>query len=424
MDTAGATARSARSVEWQACRELIERIGHETRLFDLVTRVDPEHRPEHVRIVDLGGHPVSIAVVVPRRVLLAGLPVEGAVVTLVGTDPGFRGRGLVRLLLEDAVAFLRAKGFRIGMLYGIPELYPKFGFIPCLGSYSTTFPPAKVQVSDGGTRHFWRPAADQDTPALAVLHAAVTAATPCTVLRTADKWIWREPGPSAGSGISVLQVERDAPGAALTEGGEAVGAYVRWSDRPGGPGPDTLVVSEVGAQSPPSLAEALRWTAAKAADLGRAAVRFIGPPDHPFARLAYLAAGAEVCVRAAAAGQVIVTNRGLLMADQAPAFERRAAAAGLAPGTRLTLDVGSKRFDLVLAGGRLRLLGGRAGRQGGEPVSRLSAEAFTFLLTGYAGGSEIETAPGVAVAPEHREALAALFPRAFPKWIPAPYWGD
>ena len=60
-DTTGATVRGARAVEWEACRNLIQ------------------------------------------------------LVTLVGTDPAHRGQGFVRLLLEDTVAFIRARGFRVAL---------------------------------------------------------------------------------------------------------------------------------------------------------------------------------------------------------------------------------------------------------------------------------------------------------------------
>ncbi len=430
VETAGATARAARAVEWQACRELVESVGHETRLFDLLTRTDPEHRPEYVRIADVGGRPVSIALVVPRRTVLGGLPLDGAIVTLVGTEASFRGRGLLRLLLEDTLAFIRARGFRLAMLYGVPELYPKFGFVPCLGNYSTVIAvdrmppsPAGSAAGPGTARRFWRPVTDGDAPALAALFATASASTPCTVGRGAAAWQWREPG-GAGAGISVLQEERRAPGAVLTEGGEAVSAYVRWRTRSRGVTAKSLIVPEAGGMGAAATTEALRWATGKAAEVGLETVRFTGPPDHPFSRFANLLAAAAVIIRPATAGQVLVTNRGLLMADLVPTLERRAILAGLPSGTKLVLDVGSKRFDLLLGGQQLRVLGGRAGRPGEDPVTRLSAEAFTYLLTGYAGGGEIDALSGTVVAPEHREALAALFPRLYPKWVPAPYWGD
>ncbi len=408
----GATARAARVEEWAACRSLAERAGLEVDLFDILTRVDEEHRPDYLRVIDLHGKIVSLTLVVPRQVIIAGVPVEGAVLTLVGTDPAYRGRGFMRLLLEDTVAFLRAKGFRIGMVYGPPELYRKFGFVPALGTYATTFCPANVMETasqptkvDSG---LWRPATAGDAGILAELFRAATRKTPCTIVRPAQGWVWKSR--AQGSGISVYVVDG------------VVRAYVRWSGGLEGIPDGTLAISEVGADSPETLGKALEWAAGRASELGLTSVRFVGPPDHPFSRLAYLRAGAEVTVRPASVGQVIVSNRGLLMADIASALADRAISAGLPPGTSIVLDVGSKRFDLSFAGGRLGLLGGRAGRQTEGPVSRLPAEAFTLFVTGYAGGAEIDALPGVTLAPEHRAAMEALFPKAYPKWIPAPYW--
>jgi GNAT superfamily N-acetyltransferase len=424
-DRAGATARGARATEWEACRDLAARIGHDTGLFDTLTTRDSEHLPEYVRIIDLAGQPIAMAVVVPRRVLIADTPVESAIITLVGTDPDHRGRGLTRLLLEDTIAFIRSRGFRLSMLYGAPEFYGPLGFVPSLGNYATDFaPPVSAREparepfaglpGDGnepaapGAVRLWRPLAEADLPFVTRLYAAATAHTPCTVIRPAESWVWLPR--NRGSSLHVCQ-----------EGSEVKG-YVRLLDRTEGQQEDVLAVHEVGAETPSVLGEALRWVSAQAGEGRRSRVRFVGPPDHPFSRLAYLRASAEVRVGPASTGQVMVTNRGLLMADIAPALTKRAERAGLPADTRLLLDISTKRIDLTYSAGRLGLLGGRAGREVDRPVTRLPVEAFTLLVTGYVGGDELEGCPRAVVADAHKETLAALFPRGYPKWLPAPYW--
>jgi GNAT superfamily N-acetyltransferase len=411
-DTTGATARGARAVEWEACRNLVQRCGLDPDLFDLLTRTDTEHPPECLRLVDLGGRFVSFVLVVPRRILIAGVPVDGALVALVGTDPAHGGRGFAGLLLEDTVAFIRARGFRLALVRGLPDFYARFGFVSCLGEYAICFDPERVLSPSGagGAPAMWGPLTDQDIPGVAALYASATAGTPGTVLRPPERWVWRDRGRGRG-GLAVCRVDSGP-----------VQAYVRWTVGQGGLPADCLGVSEVGAASPAALIASLDWTANKALEGGLARVRFSGPPDHLFSRLVYLRVGGESQARAAGAGQVLVTNRGLLMADLAQVLTERAAKAGLPPGTAVVLDVGAKRFELLYAGDRLRLLGGRAGRQDDRPVSRLSVEAFTAMALGSAGGDELEALPGVALAAPHREALAVLFPRAYPQWVPAPYW--
>ena len=414
-DTTGATARGARAVEWEACRNLIQRCGLDPELFDLLTHADSEHRPECLRLVDLGGRFVSFVLVVPRRILIAGVPVDGVLVTLVGTDPAHRGQGFARLLLEDTAAFIRTRGFRVALVCGPPDFYARFGFVSCLGEYASCFDPGRVltRPGAGGVPAIWRPMTDQDIPEVAALYAGATAGTPGTVLRPPERWVWRDRSRGRG-GLAGLAVWQVASG--------PVQAYVRWAVGQAGLPADCLGVSEVGAASPAALIASLEWTANKALEADLARVRFGGPPDHLFSRLAYLRVGGESQVKAAGPGQILVTNRGLLMADLVQTLAQRAAKAGLPPGTAVVLDVGSKRLELLYAGDRLRLLGGRAGRQGDRPVSRLPGEAFTAMALGYAGGGELEALPGVALAASHREALAALFPPAYPQWVPAPYW--
>ena len=395
-DTTGATARGARAVEWEACRNLIQRCGLDPELFDLLTHADSEHRPECLRLVDLGGRFVSFVLVVPRRILIAGVPVDGALVTLVGTDPAHRGQGFARLLLEDTVAFIRARGFRVAIVCGPPDFYARFGFVSCLGEYASCFDPGRVlsRPGAGGAPAIWRPMTDQDIPEVAALYACATAGTPGTVLRPPERWVWRDRSRGRG-GLGVCQVDSGP-----------VQAYVRWTVGRAGLPADCLDVSEVGAASPTALIASLEWTANKALEGGLARVLFSGPPDHLFSRLAYLRVGGESQVKAAGPGQILVTDRGLLMADLVQTLADRAAKAGLPPGTAVVLDVGSKRLELLYAGDRLRLLGGRAGRPDDRPVSRLPVEAFTAMALGYAGGGDLE----------------ALFPPAYPQWVPAPYW--
>ncbi|HCW52021.1 MAG TPA: hypothetical protein DGR79_08195, partial [Clostridiales bacterium] len=190
----------------------------------------------------------------------------------------------------------------------------------------------------------------------------------------------------------------------------------------GSRGAGTLRLLEVGAGPQEALVEVLRWAAERAAASGLARVEFTGPPDHPFSRLARLRASACVTVGPGYDGGVSVTNRGLLLADIAGALAARAEAAGVEAGTQVVLDVGPKRMSLTFAGGRVRLVGGRAGSEAGVPVTRLSPQAFTLMVTGWAGGTEVGMLPGTTVAAEHRQALSALFPVSYPHWVPAPYW--
>jgi len=429
QDIGRATARGARATEWRVCRELATQIGYQPEVFDVLTLTDPDHVPDYVRVVDIDGRPVSLAVVVPRRIKVAGVSVEGVILTLVGTHPGFRGGGLTAMLLEDTMVFVRSRGFRVALVDGTPDFYRRFGFVPCFGAYSVEFSSARALAGErhspvpgtgrpavaadsgrqtGGGGH-WRPMEAPDTSAVTALYEGSLACTSCAVLRPREPWAWSGAG---GRDIHVLE-----------RGPEIVG-YVRLSSRAAAGAGDPLSVAEVGGSSAAVIAEALRWMSRRGEDSGRKHVVFTGPPDHPFARLACVRAAGTVRVEAARTGQLAVTNRGLLMADIVSSLSDRAGEVGLPPGARIVLDVGEKRVDLSAAGGRVRLLGGRAGRQAGVPVTRLSLEAFTYLVTGYAGAGEVAGLPGVSLVEEHREALAALFPTSYPVWTPAPYWSD
>jgi len=412
-DLTRAAARGARAEEWPACRKLVSDIGYSPELFETLTVTDPEHAPGCVRVLDIGGRLVSLAVVVPRRVRVAGIPVEGVILTLAGTHPDYRGAGLTDVLLEDTMVFIRSHGIRVALVEGSPALYRRHDFVPCFPSYRVDFPAEAGAVTgaeeagpgagaaaggSAGETGSWRPMRREDAPALSKLFERSLGpglnpdrvAAACAVLRPPEPWVWTSP---AGPDIYVL------------ERGRKVAAYARVFGRAGpdslsGGGPEgALVVTEAAGLSMALVAEVLRWVSRRAVASGAGRVAFTGPPDHPLTRLALLRCGAEVAVRATHRRHLAVTNRGLLVADIAPGLARRAA-----------------RAELV------RLLGGRVDREVEVPVSRLSPEAFTRLMTGTAGAADMIDLPGVTVAEEHLEALAALFPVSYPVWIPAPFW--
>ncbi len=105
--------------EWPGLPQAVERAS--ARGFDWRLCSTPfVHREQgravaHVGLVEL---PLFVAGVATR---VAGI--HGVV-----TDPGFRGRGHVRRLLEEALAFADARYPTVVLIAGEPEIYRRFGF--------------------------------------------------------------------------------------------------------------------------------------------------------------------------------------------------------------------------------------------------------------------------------------------------------
>ncbi|MFH1006092.1 MAG: GNAT family N-acetyltransferase [Candidatus Latescibacterota bacterium] len=77
----------------------------------------------HVRIVD---HPMRIGSAVVRMGGISG----------VFTHPAYRKRGYAQALMRDALAYMRSHDFDVSMLFGVPNLYPQFGYSVCLNRFS------------------------------------------------------------------------------------------------------------------------------------------------------------------------------------------------------------------------------------------------------------------------------------------------
>jgi predicted acetyltransferase len=97
------------------------------------------------------------------RFLLAGMP------ELVGTLPGYRGRGLVRAQFEVVHQWSAARGELLQAITGIPYYYRQFGYEMAvnLGGGRVGFKPQLPKLTEGQAEPFTiRPSVEADLPLL------------------------------------------------------------------------------------------------------------------------------------------------------------------------------------------------------------------------------------------------------------------
>ena len=111
---------------------------------DLMERPHPTMTAGDVVVVeDTGaGRLVSTLNLIPQTWAYAGVPLGVGRVELVGTDPAYQGRGLVRRQLELVHRRSAARGHLLQVISGIPGYYHQFGY-----TYA---------VAAGGGRTAWR----------------------------------------------------------------------------------------------------------------------------------------------------------------------------------------------------------------------------------------------------------------------------
>jgi len=141
--------RQARMNEIEALLELIEvgfahtkaepdqNLGREHRLlFDYLYQ-QPEWQPKQVVVAEQGGELLAAVGFFPQCLELDGIYLKAGAISPVVTAPEARGQGLARNCLLTVEADLRQQGFPLAFLWGLPDYYPRLGYVPLLPRYKT-----------------------------------------------------------------------------------------------------------------------------------------------------------------------------------------------------------------------------------------------------------------------------------------------
>jgi len=97
--------------------------------------------PSLDRVIEMEGRLVARVGILDRRMHYEGATLRVGAICGVCTDPAFRGRGLLRRLLEDATGFLRERAFDVSLLFGEPAYYGGSGWRTLSAfNLSTSFP--------------------------------------------------------------------------------------------------------------------------------------------------------------------------------------------------------------------------------------------------------------------------------------------
>ena len=118
---------------------------------------------------------------------------------MVGTDPTYRNRGLVRYQFDVIHEWSRQRGHLMQAITGIPYYYRQFGYAMALnlGGGKQGYPNNLPKLAEGASEPFLiRPATEEDLPFMAAIYEAGMKRYPISaewVLRhLALRTIWEE----------------------------------------------------------------------------------------------------------------------------------------------------------------------------------------------------------------------------------------
>jgi predicted N-acetyltransferase YhbS len=396
-----AQARGAEASEYELIGDLILRSfkADERNLWDYLVANDPVLRPEGVRVSAVDGKIVACTVVVPREIRTRAGWTAGAVITLVCCDPDYRRQGHGGATVLSALDYCRERGLGVALLYGIPDYYPRFGFVPVLPSLWTDLEVGRIPCGDREEARLEAPAA-ADIPAIADAYDRALTTYPLSVRRRAKEWVWRfrtgpvdhEDGdPAVGSG------DTGSAGAVghrrllvLRDGQGCLSAYARFETEPRYPG--IAIVPEASVDSPVDCLDLIKALLAEAGGRGLDWLRLTLPPDQSLVRAALLL-GARQLYRPATSGMAAITDWQAVL-----------------PGG-YAIQPEDTEESLVLT-------------YKGRSVLSAQRKLLVQMALGYRGAADLLLLPGVRPAGGAWDAqrLRDDFPALYPRWTEAPYW--
>lgn len=330
------------------------------------------------------GEIVSSLCLMPQTWTYEGIPLLVGEVSLVGTHPGYRGRGLIRAQMRVIDRLLRACDCLLPGIEGIPYFYKQFGYeyaIP-LGSCARLgldrVPPLDTGQTEPVTIR--RIDVDTDLPSVMALYDAHAAELSIASVRGEALWHHQE---SAPPGIP------EPPTTHVVEDGAGLVGYFRVRKNMWGLLLEFAeAVVQPGQQSWASRGEwlaMLRFAREQATARGYTQLCFALPQSHPLLAVArHLGAEAERQY----AWQVRIVDHAAFLRHIAPALEKRLADSPLAGFSGcLEINTMPRVLRLQFAQGRLVSVG-EAQETHGPTVLRMPPLPLTQLLLGYRNGVE------------------------------------
>jgi predicted N-acetyltransferase YhbS len=272
----------------------------ERTIINVTTRQDPNFQKGDLRIAKTDGKIVSIMMLIRRQLRIGRAVVNGAIVAPVATHPDYERRGYCSAAMRNAVQYMKAQGLDMTILWGIPWLYPHYGYSPSmLRTRLSIDPEAKPVEKVSGE---FQPLAESDLGKITHIYHNNTATRTCAEIRSPTMWEWKPRSP--GASIESLTDKK----------GEVIGYRALGTDW-GRPCAHEVGILKDEACAPVfnSLLEATK----------KKEFYCIIHPDHLFARFAFWHDGEIRISRGGGAGMARVLNLGSLLTKMCSEFERR-----------------------------------------------------------------------------------------------------
>ena len=382
----------------------------ERQIIEVISQEDPTFRPEHLRLVEANDRLISMMMLIERPLRFGSATVRGNVVAPVATHPDYEGQGYCSRVMRDALTYMKRAGFVVSLLWGVPWLYPHFGYSSALPWLRVSLKPQRIRPPVKRGDYHFEPLVSEHAEAVNALYAANQAHTTGSEVRGAQRgaqwWEWQPRHPQA-----LYEV--------VLDGSDTVAGYFQAILSPA----RGLMVFDVGIRDP-MVGEALLGRLVDVAE-GHGLERFELDlsPDHPFARVCFAHNGEFRISRGGGAGMIRVLDPPALLSALEPLLQERIAHSewqGADYVLRLVSDEGAATLHLARGKVHVRDQGDAADEEVHIPLAVLNP-----LVTGFQPRPELLAKPGVALGSRRAaRLLEVLFPPGYPHWTVAAYYHE
>ena len=358
----------------------------------------PGFTREHTRIALLDGAMAGALRILTATIRIGKARLKMGGLGWVSTSGEFRNQGVCAALVNESLDYMRAHGYAVSMLFGVPDLYHRYGYVCCIPEHSVRVPLSEAQRADSSAFHV-APFAPADTATVLALSERRDAELACSFVRTAR---YIEAQRSTKSRTTPLWPDWPAT-AILRDTRQRILGYFTPQD-----GQNELHVKELAVLDEAACPTVLRAVASVAEARGVATLRFHLPPDLLFSK--YLKAYNSVHET-----QYFRDRQGMLrfvdlpfaMERMLPEWQMRIRASSFrTANAALALRVDEVSFTIDVRHGTVALV-----RTGGRNPVVLAGKDLVRACVGYSEPEDCLRSSNSRIGTKTRALFTVLFPK-------------
>ena len=365
--------------------------------FRQYVRGDSSYRLDQTRVVVADGRIVSTLRVWERRMRIGACALRTGGIGGVGTHPDYRGRGYATSLMRDAVAYMEAVGYDVGLLFSIIScaFYRRVGWesLPLAGFRVSRRKMSELEETDWEVQAFDE---ERDLEQVAALYETCNAGQSGSIVRSRAHW---DTAPARIRGILPTVVARR---------GDALGGYLNFRV-----GAEAATVREVthDREDPTVLKALVNYLLQVCEEKGVGDVCGEIPHRHPLVDLLVEGGAGDFSLTGTTSAMVYPVNLPALFRRLLPDLQSRLDASGQTFGPLyVRFEVNDQQCVLRLH--RSGALAVSDVHSDAEPVSVPGAFFWRALFGESSWGQlgPVLQARKIAVVPEISRLLSVLFP--------------